>query len=297
MIKNTGIVFISTLSMMAVSPIGWAVENPGRGVGTESPSTVALRSWHIYGSDSGATAGKISITETEFDYAYKFKAFGELPVEMSVGVTHIDVDEDDPVEISSRLESRRLGLSTKFPAPFIEDDRFFMGLDVLPTLNTDDWEWEPRAFRMPFRSYLIFKESEDFILVAGISVRPGYDNEVMPVVGLIYRPNDRLSFNLAQDHPHIAYRLDEATKFVWEFDYALEEYEVTRGAQKGVVLKYREVSSGFGLQRRFGDNLEGALSVGAVFNRRLEYKDGAGKIAPDTALYAGIHCLGRYPAS
>ncbi len=173
--------------------------------------TATVRSRHVYTSDVEATDAKIAVTRTEVDGKYAFKLFEELPVEVSLGVGHIDINEDDPVDLPSRLESRRLGFSTKFPAPLIGDDHYFVGVDVFPTLNTDDWEWEAGAFRVPFRAYLIFKESDDFILVGGVSVRPEYDNAVLPVLGLIYRPNERLSFNLAQDHPNITYQWTEAT--------------------------------------------------------------------------------------
>jgi hypothetical protein len=250
--------------------------------------TAAVRLRHIYASDIEATDTEIAVTKTEFDGKYELKLFDELPVEVSLGLGHIDIGEDDPVDVPSHLESRRLGLSTKFPAPFIEDDRYFMGVDIFPTLNTDAWEWEPGAFRVPSRAYFIFKESDDFILVGGVSARPEHDNAVLPVLGMIYRPNERLSFNLAQDHPNITYQWNEATKLLMEFDYAFDEYEVNRGTQRGVVLKYRECASGFGIEHQWGEGVAGALSAGAVFNRRLEYKDGAGKIAPDTGVYVSL---------
>lgn len=255
--------------------------------------TATARARHTYTSDVEATGSEIAVTKTEVDGKYAFKLFEELPVEVSLGVGHIDITEDDPLDLPSRLESRRLGLSTKFPAPLIEDDRYFMGVDVFPTLNTDDGEWEAGAFRVLSRAYLIFKESDDFILIGGVSVRPEYDTPVLPVLGLIYRPNDQLSFNLAQDHPNITYQWTETTKVLVEFDYSLDEYEVTRGTQKGVVLKYREFASGFGMEHQFNESVVGALSAGAVFNRQLEYKDAVGKIAPDT----GVYVSGRLTAA
>lgn len=250
--------------------------------------TASLRSRHIHTSDIEATGTEIAVTKTELDGKYAFKLFDELPVEVSLRVGHIDIGEDDPVDVSSHLESRRLGLLTKFPAPFIEDDRYVMGVDIFPTLNTDAWEWEPGAFRMLSRAYFIFKESDNFILVGGVSVRPEHDNTVLPFLGMIYRPNDHLSFNLAQDHPNITYQWNEATKLLMEFDYSLDEYEVTRGTQEGVVLEYRECASGFGIEHQWSESVAGALSAGAVFNRRIEYKDGAGKIAPDAGVYVSF---------
>lgn len=283
MLKKRGISPVLLLWFLsAVATSGWTDEGEG-------PRIVAgLQSRHIYSSDIEATDEDIDITSTKFDLTYKFKVAGELPVEVSLDVGHKDINADTAVDLPSRLESRRLGFSTKFPAPFMQDERFFAGLDIFPTLNTDDWGWEPGAFRVPFRGYLIFKESDDFILVGGVSVRPEYEREVLPVVGLIYRPNDRLAFNLASDDPNISYKLTDATLLRWEFQYAFDEYEVTRGAQEGVVLRYQEISSGFGVEQQFNEYLKGILSLGGVFNRKLEYKDDAGKVAPDAGFYTSV---------
>lgn len=254
----------------------------------ELASNVTVQSRHTYSADIEATSGEMDVTETKFDYTHKLKLWDQLPVDASLTVGHMDIHEDDPLEVPSHLESRRLGLSTKFPAPWVGDERFFIGLDIFPTFNTDDWAWESGAFRLPFRGYLILKESDDFILVAGVSVRPEYEEEVLPVIGFIYRPNDRWSFNFASDDPNVSYKLNDQTLLRWELNYAWEEYEVTRGAQEHVVLQYRQTASGFGIEHQFNQCLKGVLSVGAVFGRQLKYKDGTGKIAPDTGLYTNV---------
>jgi hypothetical protein len=251
----------------------------------DASDTFTFGSRNISSSDVDATSGDITVTETNFSTTHAFKAFGELPVEYSLNVGHIDINDDVPVDLPSHLESRSLGVGVKFPAPFIEDDRYFMGLDIYPTFNTDGYTWNSGAFRIPFRTYLIYKESEEFILVGGVSVRPDYDVEAVPILGLIYKPNERLSFNFASDDPNIAYKFNEATTAVWEFNFTLEEYEVTRESQDGVVLKYQDVSTGIGLQHKFNENLQASISVGGVFNRRLEYKDDVGKVVPDASVY------------
>lgn len=295
---NVVLIFLMAWSMFMIAATGWADElEPA----DQPEFNATLQSRHIYSSDIEATDSEMDITTTKLGLEYEFKAGGVLPVEMGLNIGHKDINTDSPVDLPSHLESRNLKLGTKFPAPFIPDDRFFIGVDIFPTLNTDDWKWpigsqgeESGAFRIPFRTYLIFKESDDFILVGGVSVRPEYEREVLPVLGVIYRPNDRLSFNLASDDPNISYKLTDATLVRWEFQYAFDEYEVTRGAQQGVVLQYQEISSGFGIEQQFNETLKGILSAGAVFNRQLEYKDEVGKVAPETGLYVGAQIKGVF---
>lgn len=291
---NTKLISVCLFSFL------WIFVPPGFAEGDFS-NTVTIASRHIYPSDIKATDGTIDVTATELDLVCKFKVAGQLPVDISLGVGHTDINADTPVDLPSHLESRRLGLSTKFPAPFVSDDRFFMGIDILPTFNTDSWDWpigslreKSGVFRIPFRGYLIFKESDDFILVGGVTVRPEYEREVLPVIGLIYRPNDRLSFNFASDDPNISYKLNDATLLRWELQYALDEYEVTRGAQEGVVLQYQEIASGFGIDHQFSETFKGTVSAGGVFNRRLEYKDDVGKVAPETGFYTSARLTASF---
>ena len=276
------------------SSAGWAEE--AQTMDPQSPLRInaAIQSRHIYSSDIEATDSEIDITSTNFSLGSKFKAAGQLPVEILLNIGRKDINTDSPVDLPSHLEARRLKLAVKFPAPFVSDDRFFMGIDILPTFNTDDWEWKSGAFRIPFRGYLIFKESDDLILIGGVSVRPEYEREVLPVIGLIYRPNDRLSFNFASDDPNISYKLNDATLLRWEMDYAWDEYEVTRGAREGVVLRYQEISSGFGIEHQFNAVFKGIVSAGGVFNRQLEYSDEVGKVAPDTGFYTSARLTAAF---
>ena len=59
-------------------------------------------------------------------------------------------------------------------------------------------------------------------------------------------------------------------------------------ARKRVVLQYQEISSGFGIEHQFNETFKGTVNAGGVFNRRLEYKDGVGKVAPETGFYTSL---------
>lgn len=275
--KNTKSLLFVALFLI-LSFYAWAEE--------ESPNEVTLKTRTIAASDVDAQSGNVAVTESEFDFKHNGKALGELPVEISLHYGHINIDDEVPDILPAHLESRQLGLGAKFPVPFISDDRYFLGIDIFPKLNTDDWQWKSSAFRMPFRAYFIYKESEEFILVGGLNIRPGYDRKVIPILGLIYKPNDRLSFNLASDDPNITYKFTDKMTVLWEFDFQFEEYEVARNGQDGIVLKYNEASTGAGIKYQFTKNLSTAVSIGSVFARRLEYKnEDYGKVVPDAGVY------------
>jgi len=251
----------------------------------DSEVTVKAGSRYLMNSDVSNMDGEIEVTESKFSLKHKDKISGQLPFDINLNVKHIDINEDLAVDLPSHLEYRSIGVSTKFPAPCVDSDEFFVGVDVDMRMNTDDWDWETSAVRIPFRAYLIYKPEEKFVFVCGVAVRPDYDATVLPIVGMIYKPDDRWSFNFASSEPSVTYKVDDKLTAVMEFDYALDEYEVSRGLDRGVVLKYRQASTGFGLQYEMAEDVTGLFSVGGVFGRRLEYEDDNGKVEPDAAVY------------
>ncbi|MDO8580779.1 MAG: DUF6268 family outer membrane beta-barrel protein, partial [Candidatus Omnitrophota bacterium] len=212
----------------------------------------------------------------------------------SLNLTHTDIDESTGVDLPSALVEKKIGIGTKFPVPFVDSDRYFMGVDVFPSINTDDYDGSSSAFRIPFRTYLIYKESDDFLVVAGVWIRPGYKDEVLPLLGFNYKANDRLSFNIASDDPNITYKLNEKTSALLEFDYKNEEYEATEAANEGKVIRNKYYTMGVGLKHQFCENFSASASVGGAFNRKIEFVDDSGKIVPENGIYASLSMNARF---
>ena len=251
----------------------------------ENPFSVALSSKQIFESDVNIQSGEISISDTRFSFMHEFKLDNDLPIEWGINYKHLEIDENTATEIPSHLEGVQGKVGTKFPMPFVDSREMFMGVDVMPSMYTDDGSWTTSAFRMPFRVYGIYKESDELIFVAGVSIRPDFDQSVLPVIGLIYKPNDELAFNLASDNPTITYKVDDAKTVFLELDFTNDEYEVTQNGAKGRILKNRDFSTGAGLNYQITDLLKASVSGGVVFARRLQYEDPIGKLEPDAAGY------------
>lgn len=252
----------------------------------DSSTKASLESRYISESDVDKQDGSVAASETKFSFEHEFKLDNGMPVTVSFMDKHTDINSDVAVFLPSQLEGRSLGLGTKFPAPFTQSENYFVGVDVFPSMYTDRWDessWS--AFRMPFRTYLIYKRDENFIVIGGLSIRPNFDTTVLPVIGFIYKPNDRLAFNIASDNPSITYKLSDKTTALVEADIVNEEYEVTRNGELGRVLFYRELSTGVGLEHNFTEAIKGLVSVGGVFARSIRYEDDQGKIAPDAGMY------------
>lgn len=253
----------------------------------EPKTKTVLESRYIQESDIEQQTGQLAIAETKFSFQHEFKLNNGMPISISFRNRHTDIDGDVPsVYLPSTLEGRSLGLGVKFPAPFTQSENYFIGLDVSPSMFTDGWGRNTSsAFRIPGRAYLIYRRDENLILIAGVSIRPQFDTKVLPIIGFIYKPNDRLAFNFASDNPNVTYQFSEQTKFLAELDMVNDEYELTRDSNKGRVLLYSAFSSGIGVEHNFTSSVTGMVSTGCVFSRSIKYADGNGKVEPEAGLY------------
>ncbi len=252
----------------------------------EAKDTVRLESRYLSEVEVDDQSGDLAISESQFSFEHEFKVKERLPVTFSLMNKHIDINSDVPTYLPSNLVGRSIGLGTKFPAPFTSSPNYFMGIDVFATMYTDGWnESSASAFRMPFRTYLIYKRDDNFIVFGGLSVRPSFDRRVVPIMGFIYKPNEKVAFNIASDNPTITYQVAEKTKLLLEGDLVNDEYEVTHLGEKGRVLFYRELSVGAGVEHSFTNSIKGLVSVGTVFSRLLKYEDDTGKVEPDAGMY------------
>ncbi len=249
--------------------------------------SVTLKSRHIYESDVSSDSGSISLTESQIGFFKEFK-IDRLPLVTGLKFKHTDINDSVRMPLPTKLVGQELLLGVKFPAPYLDSDRYFIGVDIFPSMYRDDWQWKSSSFRIPSRIYLIYRESERFVLVGGFTVRPGFDTTVFPILGFIYQPNDQLKFNFASDNPSVTYKINERLSVLGELEFVVDEYEVDRGAQRNVVLKFKEYSAGVGLNYHFNESCAVKVSTGAVLGRQIEYEDEVGKLAPDTGLYSDI---------
>lgn len=261
--------------------------NPYAVFANEKPLVTAqMESRYIWEADVDAQTGQVSISETKLSAGYDTKFENGMPISFSITGKHTDIKSDVPVFLPSHLSALILGAGVKIPAPFTTSKNYFLGFDIMPSMYSDGWDnFTSDTFRIPMRSYLIYRRDENFIVFAGVSIRPDFDTKVLPLLGIIYRPNQYWEINVASDNPQIIYHASEKTKLILEADIVNDEYELTSAGNKGRVLFYRELSAGLGIKHEFSKHISGLISAGSVFKRMLRYEDDNGKVMPDQGFY------------
>jgi hypothetical protein len=239
-------------------------------------------------ADVQVQPGSVSLTETFSRVGYETQMHGRLPFSVSFSASHVDIyqeEEVSQVRLPSHLEAQEIDLTGTMYMPFVDREDVYLRIGLTPAFYTDG-EFDSGAFRVSSKIFGIYRPDNRWTWVAGLVARPDFDPVVVPVIGFIFRPDDRWEVNFASLSPGISYRLSDRVTVFSEFRVVSAEYEVEN--QGGRILRYRGWNAGGGVRYSVADSLRAQVSLGGCFNRRFKYADGDGKVVLDDGLYADI---------
>lgn len=256
-----------------------------------NPIYAKLKVRYMPASDVENQTGDFTMAKIDFRIGYKGAWDNGRPFYINIGPDHYVIQDDTPTNLPSGTKSRGLRAGTEFDLPMVEDERFLLGLELNPTFQSaHDYAFARAAFRFKSSIMLKYKDSEDanaFQWVLGANFRPDYDFLVLPIFGFNYKVNDKVMVNLVSDSPNVSYALTEKTKLLAEFDYTMDEFEMTDSSEpnKGAILSIQDFAAGLGVRHEFNEHLKASLSAGGVFNRILKFQNGTGKVVPENSPY------------
>jgi len=141
--------------------------------------------------------GKVEIIKSSYICRYGFKAFDKLSVELSLNTGYIGIENTvASVELPARLISLSTGIETTLP--FFNFNNTYFRLGVEPSFYSDSWNFPASSFRIPSYYLLIYQPNPKWTFLYGAAVYPDFVDSVLPVLGFIYKPNDKLTFNIAR---------------------------------------------------------------------------------------------------
>ncbi len=236
---------------------------------------------------AAAQSGRVSIVDSATEYSYTVKLFGELPVELGLGTKYIGISNSTAVKIPSYLTCVSFGAETTIPFLTVKDTYFTIGL--APMFSTDNWGVRSSALSLTQRYFLIHQASDNLTLIAGVSISPHENDPLMPILGFIYKPNDKLTFNIIPKQPEISFELNDKFALFGQADITMDEYRVDKEGLKNLVLEYNEIHAGAGLRYKANENIQGNIVVGGVFNRSIKYRrDDYGKVTVKNGIYTEL---------
>ncbi len=230
-------------------------------------------------------SGKVGIISSASEYNYQIKAFDKIPIEFGVISKYVGIDNSTAVKLPARLTTVSFGAETTLP--FFNFDKTYFTIGIAPSFFTDNWNFRSESFHLNQRYFMIYQPNEKLTLICGVDYTPGFKAPVSPIAGLIYKPNNKLTFALIPPNPEIAYALSDKWTVFAQGGYVGDEYKVTQNNLKNVVLDYNELRAGAGVRYSLNKNIEGSLAIGSVFNHSVEYRqDSLGKVTLNNGFYS-----------
>jgi len=165
-------------------------------------------------------------------------------------------------------------------------------MEISPSFFGDNWSFGSGNFRLINRYAIAYKLNEKCIFVGGVAVYPRFQDSVWPIIGLIYKPNDKLAFNLIPDRPNISYAFTDRVTLFLEGGLHSWEFYVTRDNSKAILL-YNQARIGCGVKFKINKFIDTTLSLGDAFDRLLKYRDSVGKVKLNDSLYTEFRIEAR----
>jgi len=235
---------------------------------------------------ANAQSGNIGIVASEYEYSSDFKLFEKIPLQLSFGNQYVGIENSTVVSLPAHLTSFETDLETTLP--FFGIENTYLRIGVHPAFYTDNWSAYASSFRIPSRYFAIYSPNDKLTLILGVAVSPDYEEVVQPIAGFIYRPTDKLTFDITPRRPNVAYGLNKKLSVFAEYGFDSDEFEVTKDGYKGAVLVYSERRAGAGFKFTPNKYIKGSISAGNVFSSLLQYRDSLGKVQLKNGFYAEL---------
>jgi hypothetical protein len=179
------------------------------------------------------------------------------------------------------------------------DNHWIADFAVTPGLFADDHSFDSSdALRVNGRAVGVYAPTIDLKYVLGVTYVDGGWSKVVPVAGVIYKPNDDVEYQIIFPTPRVAWRLpwspvpgrDERWMYV-AVEYANSAWAIEQTNGTPDVLSYRDYRIILGVERKICGGISHRLDVGYVFNRDMKIASVGGEdISMDDSLLvrAGI---------
>lgn len=237
------------------------------------------------GVSSMDDSGSVGLTTAGSEFVYTYKIFDKIPLEMGLGAEYIGIDNSTNFSLPTRLTETSFG--TNITLPFFLD-KTYLHLGIVPSFFSENWSFNSIDFKMLGQAIFIYKQNDELIFVAGVASFPGYYTSIAPVIGVMYKPNDKLTFNLMPPDPTICYAITKKLTAFAEYNLISNEYKVNKDNMANVTLRYNEQSAGLGLNYQLNKYTNAVFSAGQIFKRNFQYRDSLGTLKIKSGLYSEL---------
>jgi hypothetical protein len=135
-----------------------------------------------------------------------------------------------------------------------------------------------KGILFPSHGVVFLSFRPEFDLVFGVDYLDRGDVKLLPVAGLIWKPNPGMRIELVFPLPRAVYQLTERYRIYLEGDLGGGTWAIQRATLLDDLATYRDIRICLGVEHVENDGERTAFEVGYLFDRRLEYTSGIGNM-------------------
>jgi hypothetical protein len=141
-----------------------------------------------------------------------------------------------------------------------------------------------KGVQLPGHGVGFLTVSPELDLVFGVDYLDRADIKLLPVAGLIWKPNPGMRFELVFPRPRAIVQLTDTYRFYVSGELGGGSWAIRRPTLDDNVATYRDLRVCVGFESVDKNGRQAAIEVGYLFDRRLEYTSGIGNMQLDDAV-------------
>jgi hypothetical protein len=257
---------------------------PGPAEPARRPWDASLDGTWLPNSNSPDAGGKVGMSELKLKLGrgYRITSRLDLTPEFSYSLLHLDAP--GAARLPESLHTVSLGLRGDYRL----SPKLSLSVLAAPGLSGDFLRIGGADIRARFGFSGRYNSSEKWTLLAGLIYQQGYRSlPVFPIIGAIYRPDDRWIFSLAAPRPGVTYLAGNGSRLYAGGEMFGGEFQLHEPALGARVIRYRDFRIVGGAQFPLGASFKADFSAGYAFSRRFVFYDILESNRPDIKVNAG----------
>ncbi len=222
------------------------------------------QSWVSWIVGNGQQYGDFSLVQNQYlDPGVRSGLCGGLAIHWLAG--------PDSTDMPPMLFDLQLGYQRR---DIIGDLAYDLACSVLVASDFEGSSHEGIRFPAHAVGYLAFTDTVD--LVFGVDFLDRDDVRLLPVGGLLWRPDPALRVELVFPAPRIDFQLTDSKRLYLRGGLGGGTWSVERDSELDDLATYRDLQVAIGVDSMGSENHWEAFEIAYLFDRRLEYRYGPG---------------------
>jgi len=242
---------------------------PGETAGRHPWNASADLTW-LPGSDIKGTGGKLGMQEFESRFGRSCLISPKLSIATDFAYSLKSIDAPASARLPESLHTLSVGLTGNYQVK----ENLGLTLLVRPSLNGDFKSIGTEDIRTQIGMLGMYHSSQKLTFLAGLIYLQGNEAiPVLPVVGVIYRPNEQWTFSTVAPRPSIKFSPNRTSSYYIGGEFSGTEYRLHDDSLDAEEIRYRDLRALAGAEFLLFSALKLDLAGGYAFDRKFVFYD------------------------